>query len=82
MTAMEKLIECRTRRGWNQTQLSTKSGVDQSTISKFESGMGMGRLAATKIATLLGFEVSVYELMFPNGLPEVTLPISEPGKVA
>jgi transcriptional regulator with XRE-family HTH domain len=53
----------REQRGWSQTELAARSGVDQSTISRIETGVrSFARLSvqvAEHLATALGVSVEM-----------------------
>ena len=53
MTTPEKIIEVREKRGWSQQALGEFLGVDQGTISKWESGKAKPSGPAQKLLSLL-----------------------------
>lgn len=60
----QRLRTLRERRGWNQTELAERSGVDSGRISRIESGKRMGRLSAAHVVRLaLALEVSLDHLL-------------------
>ena len=53
----KRLLELRTAKGWNQNELSRRSGVPQPTIWRLEAGTSGGQLRILeKLAAALGVD--------------------------
>lgn len=72
------VVELRSKKGWNQEQLSDKAGVSKRTIENAETGRPINLQTATKIAT--AFKVEVHVILLdehrPNGAVEVEVDVS------
>jgi transcriptional regulator with XRE-family HTH domain len=68
VTPGEALRELRELHGWSQVELAKRSGVDQTTISAFESGRkAFGPDRAVRLAEALNVHPAV--LIFPDWTP-------------
>lgn len=55
---IDKFVECRKKRGWTQQELSKRSGITRSNITRFESGRYNPTLEMlVRIATALEAEL-------------------------
>ena len=59
-TLVERFVECRKKKGWTQQELSKRSGVTRSNITRFESGRYNPSLEMlVRIASALEAELTI-----------------------